>query len=120
LQWISVAAASIINWPLNQVVIIGDSAHFACISNMTEDDIWWQFYSPGNNQATLISKGDVCRHTNRHTIVSGTKGAQLRISSVQSNDSGLYVCSEKGKNKRGAQLIVLCKCTFQTFYPIIF
>lgn len=104
----AVAGTLIINWPLNQVVIIDDSVHFTCVSDNEEGDIWWHFYAPGANWPILISKGDKSRHENKHKIVNGTKGAQLLISSVESNDAGLYVCSEADRNRRGAQLLVKC------------
>ncbi len=110
---VAVVTNAIVHPPRNEVVVAGGDVHMTCRTGRSPNEkheIYWMYNSRSLSQVLLsVSKVSavIGRFRNRSRIVNET---DLLITSVQREDSGFYICSEKNHNKHAAQLIVLREC----------
>ena len=101
------AVGMIVQSPVNQVALVGNHVMFTCLSENSSTDIWWHFYQQTEDRPFLLAKGNNVNDNKFTNVKVSVGGRSLQFSSIEEDNSGLYVCSEEGEHRRGAQLRVL-------------
>lgn len=103
--------------PLNVAAVVGSTVTLRCgvLNAAQPHSVQWTEYAHNSNGQLISDNGAIMGHPqgDRYTIITTTPGNyDLRISPVQMNDGGAYVCADARsspplKYQHGAALIVV-------------